>query len=190
MPDAGCQMPDASPSPRCAAMGSRAGERCLRITGVRCWLNISFFVFFEFFAVRKAASFNRRERRERKKARSGHCSGEPQPAKAKRAYTWSHREGLNDEGERFVAVLEIGGGGKLSSAGTQAGLRPSGRGLETAKFRHDCCRFLKGMGNWMVRRLLKEGPQFQLSDFNLVKRQSARPIFALHHNLDRSRFDL
>jgi hypothetical protein len=27
--------------------------------------------------------------------------------KAKRAYAWSHREGLNDEGERFVAVLEI-----------------------------------------------------------------------------------
>jgi hypothetical protein len=28
-------------------------------------------------------------------------------AKAKRAYAWSHREGNNDEGERFVAVLEI-----------------------------------------------------------------------------------
>lgn len=28
-------------------------------------------------------------------------------AKAKRAYAWSHREGKNDEGERFVAVLEI-----------------------------------------------------------------------------------
>jgi len=27
--------------------------------------------------------------------------------KAKRAYAWSHREGQNDEGERFVAVLEI-----------------------------------------------------------------------------------
>ena len=27
--------------------------------------------------------------------------------KAKRAYAWSHREGPNDEGERFVAVLEI-----------------------------------------------------------------------------------
>jgi hypothetical protein len=27
--------------------------------------------------------------------------------KAKRAYGWSHREGKNDEGERFVAVLEI-----------------------------------------------------------------------------------
>jgi len=27
--------------------------------------------------------------------------------KAKRAYGWSHREGHNDEGERFVAVLEI-----------------------------------------------------------------------------------
>jgi hypothetical protein len=27
--------------------------------------------------------------------------------KAKRAYAWSHREGVNDEGERFVAVLEI-----------------------------------------------------------------------------------
>jgi hypothetical protein len=27
--------------------------------------------------------------------------------KAKRAYAWSHREGKNDEGERFVAVLEI-----------------------------------------------------------------------------------
>jgi len=27
--------------------------------------------------------------------------------KAKRAYAWSHREGENDEGERFVAVLEI-----------------------------------------------------------------------------------
>lgn len=26
---------------------------------------------------------------------------------AKRAYGWSHREGKNDEGERFVAVLEI-----------------------------------------------------------------------------------
>lgn len=31
-------------------------------------------------------------------------SGHP---KAKRAYGWSHREGKNDEGERFVAVLEI-----------------------------------------------------------------------------------
>lgn len=31
-------------------------------------------------------------------------SGHP---KAKRAYAWSHREGENDEGERFVAVLEI-----------------------------------------------------------------------------------
>jgi len=31
-------------------------------------------------------------------------SGHP---KAKRAYGWSHREGNNDEGERFVAVLEI-----------------------------------------------------------------------------------
>jgi hypothetical protein len=31
-------------------------------------------------------------------------SGHP---KAKRAYGWSHREGHNDEGERFVAVLEI-----------------------------------------------------------------------------------
>jgi hypothetical protein len=27
--------------------------------------------------------------------------------KAKRAYGWSHREGPNYEGERFVAVLEI-----------------------------------------------------------------------------------
>jgi hypothetical protein len=27
--------------------------------------------------------------------------------KAKRAYAWSHREGQNDEGERFVTVLEI-----------------------------------------------------------------------------------
>jgi hypothetical protein len=27
--------------------------------------------------------------------------------KAKRAYAWSHQEGPNDEGERFVAVLEI-----------------------------------------------------------------------------------
>jgi hypothetical protein len=27
--------------------------------------------------------------------------------KAKRAYGWSHREGKNDDGERFVAVLEI-----------------------------------------------------------------------------------
>jgi len=27
--------------------------------------------------------------------------------KAKRAYGWSHREGKNDEGERFVAVLEL-----------------------------------------------------------------------------------
>ena len=27
--------------------------------------------------------------------------------KAKRAYAWSHRESQNDEGERFVAVLEI-----------------------------------------------------------------------------------
>jgi hypothetical protein len=27
--------------------------------------------------------------------------------KAKRAYGWSHREGKNDAGERFVAVLEI-----------------------------------------------------------------------------------
>jgi len=27
--------------------------------------------------------------------------------KANRAYGWSHREGKNDEGERFVAVLEI-----------------------------------------------------------------------------------
>ena len=27
--------------------------------------------------------------------------------KAKRAYGWSHREGANDDGERFVAVLEI-----------------------------------------------------------------------------------
>jgi hypothetical protein len=27
--------------------------------------------------------------------------------KSKRAYAWSYREGPNDEGERFVAVLEI-----------------------------------------------------------------------------------
>ena len=27
--------------------------------------------------------------------------------KAKRCYAWSHREGPNDQGERFVAVLEI-----------------------------------------------------------------------------------
>jgi hypothetical protein len=27
--------------------------------------------------------------------------------KAKRAYAWSHKEGENDAGERFVAVLEI-----------------------------------------------------------------------------------
>jgi hypothetical protein len=27
--------------------------------------------------------------------------------KAKRAYGWSHRDGPNDESERFVAVLEI-----------------------------------------------------------------------------------
>lgn len=27
--------------------------------------------------------------------------------KAQRAYAWSHREGKNDEGERFVAVLDI-----------------------------------------------------------------------------------
>ena len=27
--------------------------------------------------------------------------------KAKRAYAWSHREGEDDEGERFVTVLEI-----------------------------------------------------------------------------------
>ena len=27
--------------------------------------------------------------------------------KAKRAYGWSHREGQDDQGERFVAVLEI-----------------------------------------------------------------------------------
>jgi hypothetical protein len=27
--------------------------------------------------------------------------------KVKPAYAWSHREGPNDEGERFVAVLEI-----------------------------------------------------------------------------------
>ena len=31
-------------------------------------------------------------------------SGHP---KAKRAYAWSHREGKNDQGERFVAVLQI-----------------------------------------------------------------------------------
>jgi hypothetical protein len=31
-------------------------------------------------------------------------SGHP---RAKRAYGWIHREGKNDEGERFVAVLEI-----------------------------------------------------------------------------------
>jgi len=30
--------------------------------------------------------------------------GHPQ---AKRAYAWSHREGQNDQGERFVTVLEI-----------------------------------------------------------------------------------
>lgn len=28
-------------------------------------------------------------------------------AKAKRCFAWSHREGQGDEGERFVAVLEI-----------------------------------------------------------------------------------
>ena len=28
-------------------------------------------------------------------------------AKAKRAYGWSHKEGKDDQGERFVAVLEI-----------------------------------------------------------------------------------
>jgi hypothetical protein len=28
-------------------------------------------------------------------------------AKARRAYAWSHREGKKDEGERFVAVLEM-----------------------------------------------------------------------------------
>jgi hypothetical protein len=28
-------------------------------------------------------------------------------SKAKRAYAWSHREGKDDQGERFVAVLEI-----------------------------------------------------------------------------------
>ena len=28
-------------------------------------------------------------------------------SKAKRCYAWSHREGRNDQGERFVAVLEI-----------------------------------------------------------------------------------
>ena len=28
-------------------------------------------------------------------------------AKAKRCFAWSHREGKGDEGERFVAVLEI-----------------------------------------------------------------------------------
>jgi hypothetical protein len=27
--------------------------------------------------------------------------------KAKRAYTWSHREGQDDTGERFVTVLEL-----------------------------------------------------------------------------------
>lgn len=27
--------------------------------------------------------------------------------KAKRAYAWSHREGEDDKGERFVAVLEL-----------------------------------------------------------------------------------
>jgi hypothetical protein len=27
--------------------------------------------------------------------------------RAKRAYAWSHREGANEEGERFVTVLEI-----------------------------------------------------------------------------------
>jgi hypothetical protein len=27
--------------------------------------------------------------------------------KAKRGYAWSHRDGKNDEGERFVCVLEI-----------------------------------------------------------------------------------
>lgn len=27
--------------------------------------------------------------------------------KAKRAYGWSHREGQDDEGERFVTVLEV-----------------------------------------------------------------------------------
>jgi hypothetical protein len=27
--------------------------------------------------------------------------------KAKRAYAWSHREGLDDAGERFVTVLEL-----------------------------------------------------------------------------------
>ena len=27
--------------------------------------------------------------------------------KAKRAYAWSHREGTDDQGERFVAVLEL-----------------------------------------------------------------------------------
>jgi hypothetical protein len=31
-------------------------------------------------------------------------SGHP---KAKKAYAWSHREGTNGQGERFVAVLEI-----------------------------------------------------------------------------------
>lgn len=30
--------------------------------------------------------------------------------KAKRAYAWSHREGPNDQGERFVTVLEIAPG--------------------------------------------------------------------------------
>ncbi len=32
---------------------------------------------------------------------------DPGHPKAKRAYAWSHREGQNDEGERFIVVLEI-----------------------------------------------------------------------------------
>jgi len=31
----------------------------------------------------------------------------PGHSKGKRCYAWSHRQGQNDEGERFVAVLEI-----------------------------------------------------------------------------------
>jgi hypothetical protein len=36
--------------------------------------------------------------------------------KAKRGYAWSHREGENDQGERFVAVLELPPAGDARSA--------------------------------------------------------------------------
>jgi len=75
-------------------------------------------------------------------------------SKAKRCYGWPHREGKDDEGERFVTILEIPPVVSPLMAVASASLR-------IPKAKNDYC----GVGNWFASTLSSSAIFFIVSPF-------------------------